>query len=566
LSKATLSAKQRKALLTALSLSENASSIPLETLIAEKQVPSLLKWAPDTCIRRGKDNLLVHVLASDEFPVYLEGAIAQLKHQRFKRTHVLLLARDIVAEAGDDSERARIPAPIVAVKVADRALDLGCALAVESEEKVYPIFPENYQPLPPDECEDETGHIPKWLYRALAQTPSFSPYLNRTLKAFAKKYGHATRGLKIANDSEVQLVTDFANRFARGDKRLYFPVRQLVVLLEFEAARASRARDHFFHTFNNLFLGLHILGQIYGDDDSIADIDRFIASDHTPKLRQWESLWFLTCMFHDPAYIAEKFWGTFRFSYGLQQDELSEDEDVPDKVKQKIRDQWDTKFAVARQDLSSLYYTAVKKWTPPSQRRSQRDAFDNAIQRAYFDGRNTSHSLVSGLRLINLCQSHNLPRAKEYDSEVALTACEIAALGMMFHDQRCRAALTAGGIPPIAFEYLPFASLLMFVDALQDDRRDISKSRFRERGVLRGIEYVPERSAVEALVCLREVAVKGWATRIAEYESVMSWINAQSQIRFRIDYKSEAGLQPPPSDSGVVGKPSAGRRQQASSV
>ena len=247
-------------------------------------------------------------------------------------------------------------------------------------------------------------------------------------------------------------------------------------------------------------------------------------------------------MFHDPAYIAEKFWGTFRFSYGVQQDELSEDEDVPDTVKQKIRDMWDTKFAGARQDLSSLYRTAAKKWTPPSQQRSQPDAFDNALQRAYFDGRNTSHSLVSGLRLISLCQSQNVPRAKEYDPKVALIACEIAALGMMFHDQRCRAVLTAGGIAPIAFEHLPFASLLMFVDSLQDDRRDISKSRFRERGVLRSVKVAAEGGVVEAVVCLREVAVKGWAPRIAEYESVVSWINAHSQIKFRIDYKSEAGL------------------------
>lgn len=546
MNKAALSAKQRKALLTALSISEEASIVPLETLIRKKQAPSLLKWAPDACIKRGRDNLLVHVLVSDEFPLYLEGAIAQLNQQRFKRTHVLLLARDVVTETGDDSQRARIAAPIVALRVADRALALGCALAVESDEKVYPVFPENYQPPPPDECADETGHIPKWLYGALAETPAFSPHLNRALKAFAKKYGHATRGLKIVNDTEVQLVTDFARRFARGDKRLYFPIGQLMVLLEFEAAKASRARDHFFHTFNNLFLGFHILGQLYPDDDSIADIDQFIASDRTTKLRPWESLWFLTCMFHDPAYIAEKFWGTFRFSYGLQQDEASEDEEIPDIVKQKIRDQWDTKFVVARQDLSSLYYTAVKKWTPPSQWKSQwksqRDAFDNAIQKAYFDGRNTSHNLVSGLRLINLCQSHNVPRAREYDSKVALTACEIAALGMMFHDQRCRATLTAGGIPAIAFEYLPFASLLMFVDALQDDRRDISKSRFRKDGVLKGIKYVARRKAVEALVCLREVAVKGWAPRIAEYESVMSWINAKSQIKFRIDYKTEAGL------------------------
>lgn len=543
MSKAILSAKQRNALLATLSSSEKASIVPLKTLIAERRVPSRLRWAPEICIRRGRDVLLVHVLVSGEFPVYLETPIAQLRQRRFKRTHVLLLARDAAAEAGDGSQQARVPAPIVALKVADRALALGCALAVESDENVHLVFPENYAPLPPDECPDETGHIPKWLNGALAQASAFSPYLNKTFKAFAEKYGRATRGLAITNEREVELVTEFAYRFARGDKRLHFPVRQLLVLLEFEAAKANRGtRDHFFHTFNNLFLGFHILGTLYGGSRSIAEVDGFIADGHASKLHPWESLWFLTCMFHDPSYFAEKFWGTFRFSYGVPQDEFSEDEDVPDSIKEKIRDMWETKFAGARQNLSSLYRRAVRKWTPPTLREFQPDAFDNAVQRAYFDGRNTSHGLVSGLRLINLCQSHDVPEAKEYDPKVALTASVIAALGMMFHDQRCRAILMAGGIGPIAFEHLPYASLLMFVDALQDDRRDVFKSRFRSCGVLRRIGFPPEGNIVEALVCLREVSVKGWAPRIAEYESVMSWISSQSRAIFRIDYKTEVGL------------------------
>ncbi len=543
MSKAIFSAEQRDALLAALSTSEKASIVSLKTLIAKRRVPSLLRWAPEICIRRGKDNLLVHVLVSGEFPTYLEGAIAQLKKQRFKRTHVLLLARNVIAEASEGGGQAGISAPIVALRVADRALALGCALAVESDQKVYTVFPENFQPSPQDECQDETGHIPKWLYGALAETSAFSPYLNRTFKAFAKAYGRATRGNAIAHDDEVQLVIDFARKFARGDKRLYFPVRQLLVLLQFEAAKANRdTRDHFFHTFNNLFLGFHILGSLYGDRRSITEVDQLIEDGPTAKVHPWESIWFITCMFHDPAYIAEKFWGTFRFSYGVPQEESTEDGDIPDSIKQVIRDMWETRFAVARQDLSSLYRTAAKKWTPPSLRTSQLDAFDNAVQRAYFDGKNTSHSLVSGLRLINLCQSDSVPKAKEYDLKVALTACEIAALGMMFHDQRCRSTLTAGGISPIAFEHLPYASLLMFVDALQDDRRDISNSRFRACGVLRSVKVADDGSVVEARVCLREVPVKGWAPRIAEYESVMSWINSGSRIRFRIDYKTEAGL------------------------
>jgi hypothetical protein len=113
---------------------------------------------------------------------------------------------------------------------------------------------------------------------------------------------------------------------------------------------------------------------------------------------------------------------------------------------------------------------------------------------------------------------------------------------MMFHDPRCRAILSSNGTPPIAFERLPYASLLMFVDALQDDRRDISVSRFPEKGILKGIEFLPGGTGVKATVRLQEVPIKGWAPRMAEYETVMAWINTASDVKFRIDYRSEAGL------------------------
>jgi hypothetical protein len=531
-------------LVTALSGNARASITSLKSLIKNGKAPAGLRWQPDLCIRRGKTYILVHPLVAPEFPSYLEAALKQLGRARFKNTYVLLLARDIVTEAGDESPPARIAAPIVALNLAEKALSLGCALAFESEGKVYSVFDKGYQPGSPIPCGEETGHIPKWLYTALAKAPAFSTYVSRTFKAFAKEYARATKRKSITNDREAEILFKFAKKFARGEQRLFFPLGPLQLLREYEMAKANRrTRDHFFHTFNNLFLGYHVLGMLYGKKKYIAEVDHFIEdSSSVPKIYPWESLWFLTCVNHDPAYIAEKFWGTLRFSYGVEQDEASEDEELPDSVKQKIRDMWDSKFVGPRQDLHDLYNRTVRRWVPPSLRKAGGDSFDNAIQKAYFDGRNTSHSLVSGLRLISLCRSLNVPRVKAYDPETALTACEIAALSMMFHDPRCRAILTSHGIPPIAFERLPYASLLMFVDALQDDRRDISLSRFRERGVLKEVTILGDGTAVEAIVSLQEVSIKGWAPRVAEYETVMSWINSQSEIKFRIDYKTEVGL------------------------
>jgi hypothetical protein len=530
--------------LNAASTSGPARVKSLESLIRGGKVPRGLSWRPELCMARGKTAILVHPLVAQEFPSYLETALAQLRKARFKNTHVLLLARDITTEAGDENPPERIPAHIVALRVADRALTLGCALAFESEGRVFTVFSHGYKPPALAASGEETGHIPRWLYSAVAGTHAFSPYLKRSLEAFGKEYAQATKRKSITNDREAEILLKFAKRVTRGDVRLFFPLGQLSVLREYEMAKAnSRTRDHFFHTFNNLLLGFYILGKLFGTTRYISDLDYFINGDASKaKMYPWESLWFLTCTFHDPAYIAEKFWGTVRFTYGVEHDQGAEDGEIPASVKQNIRDMWETKFVGPRADLNDLYKRTIRKWIPPTLQKPTGNTFDTAIQKAYFDGTNTSHSLVSGLRLINLCRTQDVPRGKNYDSSLSLVACEIAALSMMFHDQRCRGILQTGGIPPIAFEHLPYASLLMFVDALQDDRRDISLSRFRKNGILQNVSIAPNPVVVRAVVDLREAPVRGWAPRIAEYEAVMAWINSKSSARFEIEYRAQAGL------------------------
>src|ERR1019366_3277996 len=143
----------------------------------------------------------------------------------------------------------------------------------------------------------ETGHVPKWLYQGLATSKDFSPGLQKLLKRFATDYERATRKESIANDREAQLLLDFARSFAKLDKRFFLPVEQIETLRHFEMSRAGRARDHFFHTFNNLLLGFHILGRLSNGRRVIAEVDRFIENPAKAKLNPWEVLWFLTCMF-----------------------------------------------------------------------------------------------------------------------------------------------------------------------------------------------------------------------------------------------------------------------------
>src|SRR5258707_1272909 len=132
LSRNALSPKQRFAVVAALSGPARASVTSLKSLIRKRKVPAGLSWQPDLCVRRGRNFILVHPLVAPEFPSYLEAALKQLRTARFKNTFVLLLARDIATEAGDESPPAKIAGPIVALNVAEKALSSGCALAFES--------------------------------------------------------------------------------------------------------------------------------------------------------------------------------------------------------------------------------------------------------------------------------------------------------------------------------------------------------------------------------------------------------------------------------------------------
>ncbi len=540
-----LSSKAKSQLLRRLARNGPATATTLENLIRDRKVPKKFPWQPSWCISRGSEAILVHVLASGDIPPYLERAIEELRKGGYHNAYVLILARDLILETEEDFPPTRQPAAYAASDVAEKAMGLGCALAFEADKVIHLVFDVAY--AAPPKCrlfKRETGHIPKWLYGGLATSTDFSPKLQKLIKQFVATYSRATRRDSIPNDREASILLDFAKKFAKADQRFFMPVEHVETLRQFEMSRATHARDHFFHTFNNLFLGFRILGQLFSGRRIIAEVDRFIqGSSSTSNLNPWEVLWFLTCMFHDPAYSAENFWANVRFAFGAEAG-AKKDGEMPDEVKKHIRDLWDSQYAAPRKDMHDLYRRLVGRWTPPTVAEKSNDPFDAALQAAYFDGKRASHSLISGLRLINLCQTQKVPRAEIYNQKTALTACVIAALSMMFHDPACRDALSRSGIQPIPFESLPYACVLMFVDCLQDDRRDISVSRFQRHGILTSVEVSREHRTVKALVCLPEVpnSVTGWPGRIAEYESVMKWINAKSETNFAIDYRSMAKL------------------------
>jgi hypothetical protein len=65
----------------------------------------------------------------------------------------------------------------------------------------------------------------------------------------------------------------------------------------------------------------------------------------------------------------------------------------------------------------------------------------------------------------------------------------LASISILFHDQQVRDSLRVNSLNEIKTEDFPFAALLVYVDILQDDRRDMTSSSSRP-DILRNVEIV----------------------------------------------------------------------------
>lgn len=520
-------------------LQEPANIEEFRNLAKKASIPSakLLTWEPELCLVSKRAIFLVHQLIEDQIPdevkqAQYRGLSKVVKKQRSREIITVIFCR---ATSGmSASQKAEL--------VAEDCIKAGCALICDSPEGAVLILPPHCSSPLRCASEAEKGHVPSWLLDALQSLDAFSDYLRNCIARLCKSYWNDVYDGSPDYDSEAEILIAFLQCVRKGDSRLFMPLDRFQSLKSWERANANvKSRDHFFHTINNLLLGFFVLGNIFEKNERDQAPEKYIQQANGPaRLLSWESLWFLTCVNHDPAYSAEHFWANYAYSIGIPGTATLEP--IPEEAVEHLVEAWDTVYKGARQDLSELYNNIRGKWDPP-QLVQYDPAFDRAMREAYWDGVKSSHSLISGLMLIIGCVQDRAAKSKHYDPSLALKACDIAALSMMFHDQHCRQVFASNNVQPIPFDVLPYASLLMFVDSLQDDRRDISVMDFHKHGILNSIVYDKSANEVVAEVCLAELQVRFWPAKIIEYESATRWINSASKIHFRIDYKAQLNMQ-----------------------
>lgn len=498
----------------------------IDEIISE--IPDL-EFGPDFAFRTANGFILVHILADADdgtIPQWLETAGANA----LQRPNIDLI---LLAPPGDDNR-----SPLIACRIMDRARQLGFGVGCCTPVGARLVLPPRIGPETPYAGEQELGHIPRWILAELSNC-SFSEHLASALTEFTGEYDKITDASSPALHKEPDLLIALAQRIATGDERLFFPTGRIHTLREFEQSGAhGAARDHFFHTFNDFFLGLLVLGKILDEDQSFQIPDRYIrGQQQRTGLHAWEALWTLTSLFHDPGYLAEHPFGAVAFALGVEYGQNGEDNEIPPAICNQIDAAWSVQFASPRNDLRSLMNIVGGEFFPSESQEGAADKFDAALRSAYFDGQTVGHSVISALALIYRVRTDTSIKPPAHDPATALIASEIAGLSMIFHDPGCRDKLAKEGISPVPFNLLPYAATLMYVDAIQDDRRDITKEAWPVHGVLRELTVSADKKTVAARVCLAGLPASWWPFKVVEYDSVLKWVNGPSQVNFKVNYE-----------------------------
>lgn len=527
--------KLREALCLHLSTSEPTSELAIQDAVRSRKIPNprSLGWGPAMCLGRGNEFFLVYVPSSPEIPEWVLDSVKTLR----KFTNVKVLAAALPTRECTTVE--------IASGVTESCAKHGFGLLCVDGEDVYTVLPPRRLRL--RKCAGngtERGHIPSWLITRVLSAVSFSDALTKELTRFADRYKRLTRRAKVSYEEEATVLEDFLRRVRSKAAPLVLPLEGFLSLKAWEKQGANLgARDHYFHTFNNLLLGLLVGTELLKHRLPDAAPESFVSDEEGRygKLLTWEALWFITCLNHDPGYVGEKVWPAILAQYALRDSSYLK-RSMPPEIADALDNGWKTELKQSRADLLDLYRRIRNVWLPPQVAGKIDDEFDLALRKAYFDGTRSSHSLLSGLTLIRnyLEDPTNTPGTEEYNRSLA--ALEIAALAIVFHDPRCRALLENNGVPAVPFEQLPYAALLVFVDALQEDRRRINIESWPTHGVLNGVSILRTGSTVRADVCLRELSLRYWPAKLIEYSDALRWLNASTTVSFEIDCKPDSRI------------------------
>ena len=141
--------------------------------------------------------------------------------------------------------------------------------------------------------------IPLTLIDELCREKSFPKELFESLKQLKQKYSEL--GARRNNDDkEEAILLAFARQTLEGMRLRPEAINATAMIRWIEKAQMGARRDHFFHSFQNYFLGLVAVARLQKEFCAYKDLAKV----------HWNidpfHVWFLTVMWHDAGYASQK--------------------------------------------------------------------------------------------------------------------------------------------------------------------------------------------------------------------------------------------------------------------
>ncbi len=358
--------------------------------------------------------------------------------------------------------------------------------------------------------------VPLTILEKCAVCQELDGELRELLVSLSGKY-HRKRKWDDDGDDEQSLLQDFFLKFAVKNELSKDVGKAQEILRYLEQGSMRNDRDHYFHSFQNFFLGLWVIGEIKGYFEKWIRLSKL----------QWnvplEFVWFLISMWHDVGYSIRSIPKLESDIFGI---DLSENND-------SISSWLSTSSVIeGKRTIASLMEHLLKRrprtaWMAPQSddiKTTDEERLENAIDSNIKGG----HGAASALRLFT-DMKHFINKSAVQDKRCTLMqATWLAAASIPFHDWHFRKCLRENmGECRVPALTMPFAALLTFIDSVQEDRRKFGDFK-GDKAFLQGLSIAQER-IISAIVDGGGLDEKDVIWKIVEATDVLAAIETNKK-------------------------------------
>ncbi len=252
----------------------------------------------------------------------------RLWRHKNSRWAIFVLASRTLSAVDADSIRQASPNNLRTLLVVPEYEGLAAAASIYREVAPYVLYPiagkltlippPTLAPMAPTPVASPS-RCPLDMLDSVAALTGLPAGLTKALGGLAKSYGKLLKADRCTDELEEGALLGFARDVLTQMGLNPAHIRATAMIRTLERDQLGTGRDHFFHSFQNYFLGLTAVAQLR---------DEFLSFKAAAKVN-WEvepaDVWFLTALWHDVGYAAQKFDNVYNAAFGDEEDDESKE-------------------------------------------------------------------------------------------------------------------------------------------------------------------------------------------------------------------------------------------------